>query len=166
MSPSRVSISPKHARAIVSEDPHPLLDEALESIRQQLAPKKKNPLKSFETRKQVRASKKKTKREETSAIYDEVAERADGACELCDEAFSELDPPEFDHARGRSRARQSAKNTWLIHRGCHRAKHNGPAEEWLVEYRAHAHNHRFWDEERWADRRLAYVRARAALETK
>lgn len=122
------------------------------------------PKRSVKFARARKTAKKASKREETSNIYREVEQRADGLCEMCGDAFSPLDPPEMDHARGKGRAPQSVENCWMLHgRSCHRRKHNGLAVEWLTQYRLHAEYFGYSREMSWADGRLAFVTARTKL---
>jgi hypothetical protein len=119
---------------------------ALRDIEHSLAPRKPKPLRT-ERLKEKRA-KKASKREETSAIYREVEKRAGGSCEACGVSFNPTDPPELDHALGRGKKRQSVRNCWLIHRGCHRSRHAGkPSREWWLErWSDHCAKHGFLPE--------------------
>jgi hypothetical protein len=96
---------------------------AAELMRPLLARRPIKPMKVERLKRGV--SKREQKNAETSAIYAEVEKRADGKCEACGRLFSPSDPPELDHALGRGKVAQSVRNTWLIHRSCHRARHAG-----------------------------------------
>lgn len=153
---TRVTISVKHARALASETPHPLLDEAIAELRRQLAPRpKSSAVRKTET-------KRRSKREETRAIYDLVDDRAAGRCEACGLLFWPLNAPELDHFWGRGKARQTVENCWLIHRTCHREKTDGrpTAAYWLERFIVHAYNRGYSSEVSKAQARLAFVRAR------
>lgn len=155
---SRISISAKHARAIISDVPHPLLDEALAAIRAQLAPRPRSSAAKKTERK------RRDKKAETSAIREQVAARANGACEQCGWAFRPFNPGELDHFRGRGKVLQSVENTWLLCRDCHREKTlNAPdAAAWLERFAAHCQRHGYAVEWVLARNRLHFPRSSEA----
>jgi hypothetical protein len=138
---TRVSLSVKHARALWGllpniSDVSPEESRAMAELSRQLAPRPKS---SAAKRTEKR---RRTKREETSAIYEQVAKRAGWWCENCNRTLDALNPGEMDHQLGR-RVPQSIENCWMLCRTCHRAKtENRPdAEYWLRAIASHAHRH-------------------------
>jgi hypothetical protein len=109
---------------------------AFDALRSALAPKPKS------SRKKRTEKRRRTKAEETRAIYEEVAKRAGNCCEACGIPFCSADPAELDHQLGR-KVRQSVENCWLIHRSEHRARPlNTPsAQHWWEVIEAHAAQH-------------------------
>ena len=128
---SRISLSLKHARAIsayLKDDPvvSSVIDAAADELRRQLAPK---PRSSAVKR---TAAKKRSKRKETSSIYEEVAKRAGGLCECCTSSLLTF-RPELDHFTSR-RHGQSVETCWMLCSACHREKtDNSPSAAWWLE---------------------------------
>lgn len=102
-----------------------------------------------------KARAKRSKREETSAIYEKVLARSEFRCEACHRQFWLYDPGELDHFFGR-RGPQSERTCWVLHRECHRQKtENLPsAEVWLKQFLAHCVCHGYAEEASRARRRL------------
>jgi 5-methylcytosine-specific restriction endonuclease McrA len=138
---TRVSLSAKHARALLAirEDHDNAMTtacaDAFATLERALKPRPK----SSQVRKT--AAKRRAKRTETSAIYEEVAKRAPNTCECgCGRPFlaSMLDAPTMDHFFGRARA-ESVDTVWRLRAECHRAKTDGwpDAGGWLVKFIEH-----------------------------
>jgi hypothetical protein len=123
---SRVSLSLKHARALLSVwtdefgDFEPNQQAAFVALQSALAPRPKTS-----ARRKTEA-RKKSKREETAAIREAVFARAMGLCEMrCGAVAMEL-----HHAFGRVRVKQSERNCLALCRWCHHAiTENNPDAE-------------------------------------
>jgi 5-methylcytosine-specific restriction endonuclease McrA len=144
---SRVSLSVKHARALWGllpnvADVSPDERMAMAALEAALKPR---PVSS---QRKKTAAKRRTRKAETSAIYEEVAKRAGGKCEACEEPFSPFAysslRPELDHFFGRGRG-QSVVSCWLICARCHHAKSKSvpSAGFWLHAFIRHAEKHSY-----------------------
>lgn len=145
---ARVSISQKSALLAFEYLPpestlipsHPLR-KAIQELRAALAPKSKTSAKR-KTEKRNRS-----KRKETSAIYEQVAKRAGGKCECgCEgEAAPSFATAQIqmDHFWGRGKTRQTVENCWMLSAFHHDLKsRNVPdAEAWLEAFRNHCRKH-------------------------
>lgn len=145
----RVSISERTARdllGICCTTPGVVSVRARDELQRALSTKKSLP---FPTRRQTKASKKQTKREETAAIREAVMDRAGDWCECgCGRVLGGSHfayAAELDHFFPKSRTRQTVKTCWAITRMCHRDKtDNRPDREtWLRKFIAHANRHGF-----------------------
>lgn len=156
MAPS-IRISRKTAQALLGlvEGYNPGLTQTLRAA---LAPRPKKAL-PFVPRKKAKATKKRTKKEETSEIRAAVMNRAAGDCEACSFGFdgTALSRLDLDHFFGRVRVKQSERNCWALCRICHREKtRNDPsAAHWLERFIKHAEKHGYSEEAGMATRRLA-----------
>lgn len=94
--------------------------------------------------KQRREVKRKTKRERTSEIREEVMKRAGLVCECgCGRWFRGFNgAAQLDHYDGRARS-ESVETCWALRADCHREKTDGvPSSiEWHERFLAHAQRH-------------------------
>jgi hypothetical protein len=88
-----------------------------------------------------------TKAEKRRAVYDVVDTRASGYCEACFLEKCAAPGVSRDHFWGRARE-ESVESVWKLCFACDRAKtENKPTRIWWLEkFRAHAVNHRYWEQ--------------------
>jgi hypothetical protein len=155
---SRVSLSVKHARALWGllpnvADVSPDERMAMAALEAALKPR---PVSS---QRKKTAAKRRTRKAETSAIYEEVAKRAGGKCEACRGGFSafaySVNRPELDHFYGRGRSADVA-SCWMLCATCHHHKTNNrpDAGYWLRTFFSHCIAHGYSAEAEKARARL------------
>lgn len=121
---------------------------------------------SLSPAKRKTAKKKRTKKQETRAIWDAVFTRAGAHCECgCGLQFGGgAATAELDHFEGRARS-ESVESCWLLRRTCHRYKSESvpSAAAWLQTFIWHCKKHGYRAQAKKAEARLAFVEARSAL---
>jgi hypothetical protein len=142
---TRVSLSAKHARALLAirEDHDNAMTTACADAFATLERALKLRPKSSQVRKT--AAKRRAKRTETSAIYEEVAKRADGKCECgCLRDFDETvhGRPMVDLFFGPPQV-ASVESCWLLRQGCRDRKRSDwpDAGYWLALFIEHCNLH-------------------------
>lgn len=176
MSPSRVSISAKSARALRDFEAQAFdavggfkwpyaVGEAFSELRAALKPK---PRKPWATSRKVKREKQASKREETAAIRREVFARAADKgvpgfpmCELCGARKA----TDLHHAFGKGKVQQTVRNCLAACRACHEEVGHGDApaaERWAAVARAFAFLG-FIDSHAEAVKHQDYHTAKAAL---
>lgn len=94
-----------------------------------------------------KAAKKRSKREETSALRAMALARASDRCEACGaeplSAAALFRPLEMDHFFGRGHVAQELANVWILCARCHRAKtdYQPTRREWLEEFVRHTYRY-------------------------
>lgn len=158
---SRVSLSAKHARALLllAESSGTFNTEITNARDALAAALKPRPASSA---KKKTAAKKRARQEQTSQIHEVVMARACGRCECgCGNEEVEFDRLEMDHFFGRGRA-ESVESCWALLAGCHTRKtQNWPdSARWLKAFIAHAERHGYTAE---ADRARARLHGIVAM---
>ncbi len=173
MSPGRVSVSLKSAKAlesVVTTHQHARflgseLTIALGQLRQAIshATRERPALKKAAAK---RSKKKREKSKDTKSIRALVMERARGRCECCLMDIGE-DRLQLDHMFGRVRQKQSVSNCWALADLHHMGKTNNvpTAETWLTKFLGHALRHGYAAEAREVRKRLESLSLQAEAES-